>query len=76
LISNNHHALIGHIPLQIGRMAAERGKNESRERWKRSVFLATRLQDGNKMLDKVDSQDKCVSQKYLETQHWLELVDG
>ena len=57
-------------------MAAERGKNGSLERWKRSVFIASRLQDGNKVLNKPNLQDSGVSQKYLETQHWLELVDG
>lgn len=57
-------------------MAAERGKNGSRERWKRSVFLASRLQNSNKILNQPDLQDSDVSKKYLETQHWLELVDG
>ena len=60
----------------MGRTAAEQGKNGIRERWKRSIFLASRLQDDNKMLNNPGSRESPIFQKYLETQYWLELVDG
>lgn len=55
--------------------AADGGKNTARDRWRRAIFLTLRLQDGNTMLvdDRVKHAD--AARKYLETQHWLELID-
>jgi hypothetical protein len=39
------------------------------------VDYAIQLQDGNVMLAQNGVQDRAPS-KFLETQHWLELVDG
>lgn len=63
-------------PLQVDRNAAEQGKNTARERWRRAIFLALRLQDGNQMLADVGVADNGAAKKFLETQHWLELIDG
>lgn len=59
----------------MDRDAATQGKNTARERWRRAIFLTLRLQDGNTMLadDRVQHED--AARKYLETQHWLELID-
>jgi hypothetical protein len=62
--------------LQIGRTAAERGDNRSWDRWKRAVFLVNRLQDINPVLNNSGEQNCEATQKYLETQQWLELVDA
>lgn len=63
---------------KIVREAAERGENRSWDRWKRGVFLANRLQDGNLMVQEsgIQPDNSETNQKHLETQHWLELVDG
>lgn len=61
----------------MGRMAAEKGKNGPRDRWTRSVFAINQLQGSNKMLSRIESTDSGLpSEKTLEDQHWLELVDG
>lgn len=64
-------------PFQMGRIAAEKGKNGPRDRWKRAVFAINQLQGSNRMLARVNSIDSGLpSEKRLEDQHWLELVDG
>ncbi|KIP12515.1 hypothetical protein PHLGIDRAFT_260657 [Phlebiopsis gigantea 11061_1 CR5-6] len=68
--------LVTHARFKVDRNAAEQGKNTARERWRRSIFLALRLQDGNRMLADRGVHDDKVVGKYLETQHWLELIDG
>ncbi|KAH9947146.1 hypothetical protein B0H21DRAFT_778771 [Amylocystis lapponica] len=65
-----------HARMKIGRDAAEDGKNEHRERWHRAAFLASRLQDGDAVVSGTSTQDEDATRKHLETQHWLELVDG
>ncbi|KAH9846831.1 hypothetical protein C2E23DRAFT_947239, partial [Lenzites betulinus] len=60
----------------VGRDAAEKGKNTPRDRWRRATFLAARLQDGDEMLSKGKSAYPEAARKHLETQHWLELIDG
>lgn len=67
---------LGFLGVQVDRNAAEQGKNTARERWRRAIFLALRLQDGNRMLTDNGIHDEKVISKYLETQHWLELIDG
>ncbi|KAI1793831.1 hypothetical protein LXA43DRAFT_998589 [Ganoderma leucocontextum] len=64
--------------MQVDRDAAEQGRNSTRDRWKRAGFLASRLQDGNKVLPHDQAQDAHIdaARKHLETQHWLELTDG
>ncbi|PSR75871.1 hypothetical protein PHLCEN_2v8785 [Hermanssonia centrifuga] len=71
-----HNADTQVSPLQVDRNAAIEGKNTARERWRRAIFLALRLQDGNQMLADNRVEDADVARKYLETQHWLELIDG
>ncbi|KAI0673410.1 hypothetical protein C8Q78DRAFT_968069 [Trametes maxima] len=65
-----------HARMKVDRNAAEEGKNTTRDRWRRSIFLAGRLQDGNDMLSKGQSNHPEAARKHLETQHWLELIDG
>ena len=62
--------------MQVDRDAATDGRNTARERWRRAIFLTLRLQDGNQMLADDGVQDADAARKYLETQHWLELIDG
>lgn len=58
------------------REAAKEGRNTARERWRRAIFLALPLQDGNQMLADDGISNSDAARKYLETQHWLELIDG
>ncbi|KAI0361321.1 hypothetical protein OH77DRAFT_1390395, partial [Trametes cingulata] len=60
----------------VDQNAAESGRNTSRDRWRRGVFLAGRLQDGDDMLSKGKNTYPDAARKHLETQHWLELIDG
>jgi hypothetical protein len=63
----------------MDRLGADRGKNDPRTRWKRAVFLLSRMQDKNVLYARDESciEDKrCQEDKMLETQHWLELVDA
>ncbi|KAJ8520108.1 hypothetical protein ONZ45_g3000 [Pleurotus djamor] len=64
--------------LKTSRDAAERGLDTPRARWKHAVLLARKLQDGNDNpnLPGDDHDDHDAQRKHLETQHWLELVDG
>jgi hypothetical protein len=59
----------------VNRNAALDGRNQPLERWRRAAFLVAQLGDKNEVLKgegiDVDAQDKV-----LETQHWLELIDG
>ncbi|EKM61245.1 uncharacterized protein PHACADRAFT_190395 [Phanerochaete carnosa HHB-10118-sp] len=68
--------LITHARFQVDRNAALQGKNTAKERWRRAIFLAMRLQDGNRILADSGVQDDSAARKFLETQHWLELIDG
>ena len=63
--------------LQLGRDDADAGKNDPRSRWRRATFLATRLHDGNKPFQRSGIPDEeGAIRKQLETQHWLEMIDG
>ncbi|KAJ7706270.1 hypothetical protein B0H17DRAFT_1293847 [Mycena rosella] len=64
-----------HATLTAARAAAEAGHNTPQARWRRAIDFAIRLQDGNTMLTQNGVQTAAPS-KFLETQHWLELVDG
>ncbi|KAF8898834.1 hypothetical protein BD779DRAFT_1485747 [Infundibulicybe gibba] len=66
---------VTHTKLAVGRKAAMDGQNSPRNRWKRAVFLVGRLRDGNEMLGQSGVQVEA-EDKHLETQHWLELIDG
>ncbi|KAF7799268.1 hypothetical protein EIP86_010500 [Pleurotus ostreatoroseus] len=68
--------LATHARFKVDREAAKQGRNQARERWRRAIFLTLRLQDGNQMLDDGKVLDADAARKYLETQHWLELIDG
>lgn len=61
--------------LQVDRNAALDGKNEPLERWRRAVHFVIEMLDTNPMLQsegvEVEADDK-----HLETQHWLEMIDG
>ncbi|KAI0687784.1 hypothetical protein BC835DRAFT_1286057 [Cytidiella melzeri] len=67
--------LVTHARFKLDRDAAAQGKNAARDRWRRAIFLTLRLQDGNTMLadERVEYAD--ASRKWLETQHWLEMID-
>ncbi|KAI0931863.1 hypothetical protein AcW2_000644 [Taiwanofungus camphoratus] len=65
-----------HARLKVNRDAAERGMNDRRARWRRAMFLASRLQDGNPAFTKSSPGGANLSRKRLDTQYWLELVDG
>ena len=74
------------IPRQVGRKAAIEGKNDARARWRRNIFLAGRLEDGNSVpIDPLNppffdaagaEEGALMPRKTMETQHWLELIDG
>ncbi|CAE7213769.1 unnamed protein product [Rhizoctonia solani] len=58
--------------------SAERGENDPKSRLRRAVFLAGRLQDGEALPSDQEAQGPLSDEnsKMLETQHWLELIDG
>ena len=63
--------------LQVGRDDADAGKNDPPSRWRRDAFLASRLRDGNRPFQHSGvSGEEGAIRKELETQHWLELIDG
>ncbi|KAJ7169795.1 hypothetical protein C8R46DRAFT_1217442 [Mycena filopes] len=64
-----------HASLTAAREAADAGHNEPQARWRRAIAFASLLQDGNTMLTQNGVPERAPS-KFLETQHWLELVDG
>lgn len=59
----------------MSRDAALNGENTPKQRWQRAALFAAQLQDKNVML-KEQGVDTDAEEKYLETQHWLELIDG
>ncbi|THH33523.1 hypothetical protein EUX98_g664 [Antrodiella citrinella] len=67
-----------HAQFKVDRDAAHRGDNSPRQRWRRAAFLIGRLGDGNAMLSHSGQAEhaKGADRKHLETQHWLELIDG
>ncbi|KAK0208100.1 hypothetical protein DFS33DRAFT_412683 [Desarmillaria ectypa] len=65
-----------HARLKMGRIAAYRNNNTPSERWKRSIFFASRLQDANNPLQQSGVDKPQTKNKELEAQHWLELIDG
>ncbi|KAH8102545.1 hypothetical protein BXZ70DRAFT_788830 [Cristinia sonorae] len=68
--------LSAHARIKVDRDAADRGDNSPRQRWRRAVFLLSRLEDGNEMLSQSGADYADAARKHLETQHWLELIDG
>ncbi|KAG0708773.1 hypothetical protein DFH29DRAFT_787336, partial [Suillus ampliporus] len=66
-----------HARMKVDRQDADKGKNDPRTRWRRGVFMASRIQDKNTLYARdTDLEDaRCKDDKMLETQHWLELVD-
>jgi len=63
--------------LQLGRDNADAGKNDARSRWRRATFLVARLHDGNRSFQHSGvSDEEGAIRKQLETQHWLEMIDG
>ncbi|KAF7306850.1 hypothetical protein MIND_00477200 [Mycena indigotica] len=65
-----------HASLTAARESAAVGDNSPKARWQRAIRFTSRLQDANPMLTDNGVQDDSAPQKILETQHWLELVDG
>jgi hypothetical protein len=61
---------------QVNRSAADMGKNSPKDRLRRAGFFASRLQDGDAMLGGHGKGSEDATMKQLETQHWLELIDG
>ncbi|THH18927.1 hypothetical protein EW146_g2142 [Bondarzewia mesenterica] len=64
------------VEMNTSNAAAEEGSNLSRARWRRAGVMTKRLQDGDKMLQDEGIDIPEAMRKQLETQHWLELVDG
>ncbi|KAI4527408.1 hypothetical protein K525DRAFT_186732, partial [Schizophyllum commune Loenen D] len=61
----------------LGRMSADKGHNSPKERWQRTAFFASRLAgDRDEITGDANKQPADPQLKNLETQHWLELVDG
>ncbi|KAI0053342.1 hypothetical protein FA95DRAFT_1481936 [Auriscalpium vulgare] len=56
--------------------AGQEDRNTSRARWRRVKILTTSLQDGNNMLKEAGIEVQDATRKQMETQHWLELIDG
>ncbi|KAF9270167.1 hypothetical protein L218DRAFT_16769 [Marasmius fiardii PR-910] len=67
---------VSHAKIKVDREAAQDGKNHPRDRWNRAVTFASQLRTGNAVLKHSGVESKQYVQKHLETQHWLELVDG
>ncbi|KAJ3844262.1 hypothetical protein EV361DRAFT_792045 [Lentinula raphanica] len=67
-----------HAILKVHRTSADAGKNSVKERWTRGAFFASKIRDGNSVMNKPDMDDpnSLPVQKHLETQHWLELIDS
>ena len=61
---------------QLDRDAAGRGENDPKRRWRRAVFFVNRIEDGNEAMAQYGTQYSEAARKHLETQHWLELIDG
>ncbi|KAF9040530.1 hypothetical protein BJ165DRAFT_1350613, partial [Panaeolus papilionaceus] len=57
------------------RQHALEGRNSPRARWRRAVHYAILLRDNNSMLKDAGIEIE-TADKQLETQHWLELIDG
>lgn len=60
--------------------AAIRGDNSPRSRWRRAIIIAGRIKDPNDVLVRNTGGQQISAEsnqsKILETQHWLELIDG
>ncbi|EGO05228.1 hypothetical protein SERLA73DRAFT_118788 [Serpula lacrymans var. lacrymans S7.3] len=68
-----------HTQLKLNRIAAYKGKNDPLTRWKRSKFFAGQIQGSDSVSTSSPGESPITrdnSKKILETQHWLELVDG
>ena len=81
MISN--HCVLTHVAPQKVNEAADQQKNDAKSRWKRGVFLAGRLRDGDALhrvqdtgVGKDQKGPPPVYTQELAEQHWLELVDG
>ncbi|PPQ62769.1 hypothetical protein CVT24_000463 [Panaeolus cyanescens] len=61
--------------LSADRQHAFEGRNSPRARWRRAVHFAIMLRDRDTMLKNAGIDLETVD-KHLETQHWLELIDG
>ncbi|KAJ3480712.1 hypothetical protein NLI96_g8150 [Meripilus lineatus] len=68
--------LASHAQMKVDRDAAERGENDPGGRWRRAGFLLGRLRDGNQVREVPGEDVPDAVRKHLETQHWLELIDG
>ncbi|KDR84892.1 hypothetical protein GALMADRAFT_233343 [Galerina marginata CBS 339.88] len=64
-----------HAVLETHRHAALDSESTPKERWQRAAFLIGQLNYKNDMLSSNGIQVEA-DEKYLETQHWLELIDG
>ncbi|KAJ4002405.1 hypothetical protein F5050DRAFT_15437 [Lentinula boryana] len=67
-----------HAILKLHRTSADAGRNSVKERWNRGAFFASKIRDGNIVMNKqgMEDSDSLPVQKHLETQHWLELIDS
>lgn len=67
-----------HAETRRGIHAAGQGDNDVQSRWKRTVHFAARLQLETRQTEEERSSSSPldIETKALETQHWLELIDG
>jgi len=65
-----------HAETRRGIRAAGQGNNDVQSRWKRAVHFAARLQLQTRQSEEDRSSLPDMETKALETQHWLEMIDG
>lgn len=86
-VGSEHILLKDILKIQVNRKAAEGAKNDPQSRWSRAAFIASRLRDGDAAKEIQDDfeisaapgdliEKAKLKTKILETQHWLELIDG
>ncbi|KAF7436724.1 hypothetical protein PC9H_003557 [Pleurotus ostreatus] len=62
--------------LQVDNSFADQGQNTPKARWRRASDLIKKLRDPNERLQLPGQSEPTAALKQLETQHWLELIDG
>ncbi|VDB86478.1 unnamed protein product [Peniophora sp. CBMAI 1063] len=68
--------VVGDTALKAAGDGAGRGDNSQRARWGRAGKYVMRLQDPDAMMAGAGTDVPDAARKNLETQHWLELIDG
>ncbi|KAF4605129.1 hypothetical protein EYR40_003912 [Pleurotus pulmonarius] len=74
--NNRWMQAVGHAELEVDNSFAARGRNTPKARWRRASDLIKKLRDPNERLELPGQSEPTAALKQLETQHWLELIDG